>query len=200
MQERNLSPGRKNQRVYSLGSVCSVERNPLQPRRSQTSHAPSVASAGLAHFWISPFSHFAPLSRLRSACSSSLFKLHVLPPTSHGASTRKTKKSERRSRRWSKSVHTESSSRVEASPGQLARDPSIRRSRHLSNARQSVHGLSVTPSDLSSIVTIVTFESFPYFSIWDSFRQPVTDGGNIEGHFDSIVFEVSEKIRDSFFG
>lgn len=56
------------------------------------------------------------------------------PPTNQAPPPAKRKSPSAAVRRWSKSVHTESSSRVEASSGQLAGDPSIRRSTaHLSN-------------------------------------------------------------------
>ena len=60
---------------------------------------------------------FVPSSNHRSRSDNVSFQTTAGSPTNRGASTRKTKKSERRSRRWSKSVDTESSSRVEASPG-----------------------------------------------------------------------------------
>lgn len=93
LQRRNLSPAGKNQPRF--GSV---------PRRGERGGAaeatPLLPPRGLAHFWISPFSRFDPLHRLRRRLfpSNEAGSLPLpAPPTNRGASTRKTKKSERRS-------------------------------------------------------------------------------------------------------
>lgn len=173
-----LIPGREKSTVFysRCGFVLrsTAEEPGHEGGASRQSHAPSAS-------WRPPPTFGFPLSRIFASppgavpapplLAPSPFKQRGLgsPLTSRGASTRKTKKSERRSRRWSKSVHTESSSRVEASPGQLVGDPSIRRSVPLGTlspvkkrvARRSLRAF-VIGQESSEIFRRFSFLFFPF--------------------------------------
>lgn len=135
LQRRNLSPAGKNQprlrfREEERGAgppkprpFCRLEASPTFGFPLSRALTPSTGSVAVS---------FQATKRAPSPFPPPL--LTEAPPPA------KRKSPSAAVRRWSKSVHTESSSRVEASSGQLAGDPSIRRSTaHLSNVSRTHH-------------------------------------------------------------